>query len=128
MYFTQTRPSATGLRCLSDLNYTPPMKTTPTEDFKNVWMAIKGLESELRAYELAFAALKQTLTEQGYTDFSHVADVSLSAARQSPPLVEKMRKQYDEVWEKYFQPGVEVLSPEEVLKLLQAPLITKKIQ
>ena len=103
------------------------MKTTPTEDFKNAWMAIKGLECELRAYELTFAALKQTLTEQGHTDFPKLADDSLAAARQSPFLV-KVQKKYDEALEKYFQSGVEVLSPEGVLKLLLAPPISKKIQ
>lgn len=103
------------------------MSTTPTEDFKNAWMAIKGLESELRAYEMTFAALKLAL-EPSYPGFSKLADDGLAAARQSPILAERMRKQYDELLEKCLPQGTEVLSPEEVLKLLCMPLQTTKIQ
>jgi len=95
---------------------------TPTDDFKAAWMGIKGLESELRAYERAFAAFKIALPQ-----YAQLLDDSLVAARLSPALQEMMRKKYDEVLGKFLQPGVEVLSQEEVLTLLHMPLKSTKI-
>jgi hypothetical protein len=98
-----------------------------TEAFKNAWLQIKGLETELRAYELTFAVLKEALRHD-HPDFVALADDSLAAARVSPALAERMRQIYDVPLEKLLQPGVEVLSMEEVLQLLRMPVQSNKVQ
>jgi hypothetical protein len=95
----------------------------PTEDFKNVWLQIKRLETELRAYELTFAAFKQVHPES-----SETLDASLVAARRSPALADMMRQKYDVPLEKLLQSGAEVLSMEEVSKLLRMPVQSNKVQ
>jgi hypothetical protein len=77
----------------------------------------RKLLSELRAYEIAFAALKATL-EQEHPGFSALASGSLVAARQSPALREMIRKQCDEPLEKFLQQVSQAETEEEVEKLL----------
>jgi hypothetical protein len=55
----------------------------------------KKMGTELEAYRLTFAALKEAL-KRDYPDFPELADGSLAAARVSSSLHEKMRRQFDE--------------------------------
>ena len=62
----------------------------------------KKMGTELYAYRMAFAALKETLKRQ-YPDFPVLADGALAAAKQSAPLHDLVQKQFDEPLERFLE-------------------------
>jgi hypothetical protein len=84
-----------------------------------VFAKFKELGTELRAYEMTFAALKEAL-KHDHPDFAALADGSLAAARVSPVLHETMRQQYDQPLETFLGRVSQAETEEEVEKLLLA--------
>src|SRR5260370_28472890 len=94
-------------------------KTKAKGLLQTVFAEFKKMGTELEAYRLTFAALKETL-KYNHPDFPAVADGALAAATVSPPLHEKMRKQFDEPLEKFLAQVSQAQTEEEVEKLLLA--------
>ena len=86
---------------------------------KVVFDQFKKMGTELEAYRLTVAALKEAL-KRDYPDFPALADGSLAVARVSSSLHEKMQKQFDEPLEKFLEQVSQAETEEEVEKLLLA--------
>jgi hypothetical protein len=84
-----------------------------------VFSELKKRHTELRAYQMAFAALKESL-KHNHPDFPALADGALTVARVSPALHETMRQQYDVPLEKFLEQVSQAETDEEVEKLLLA--------
>ena len=84
----------------------------------------KKMGTELEVYRTTFAALKEIL-KPDHPDFPALADDSLAAARISPVLRERMRRQFDEPLEKFLQQVSQAETEEEVEKLLLAMPVSK---
>jgi hypothetical protein len=94
-------------------------RTTAKNFLRVVFDQFKKQGTELRAYEMTFAALKEGL-KRDYPDFVALADDSLAAARVSPVLHESMRQQYDLPLEKFLERVSQAETEEEVETLLLA--------
>ncbi len=77
----------------------------------------KKMGTELAAYEMTFANLKEAL-KRDYPDFVALADGSLAGARVSPALHETIRQRYDVPLEMFLAQVSQAETEEEVERLL----------